>query len=510
MMRFFGTAISRGIAIGFTLLLQFSVVVLIALLFGDNSAYFYGFLTLLSFLCGAYILTREAKHEQKLLWIILFILLPILGGLIYFTYSGRFLSNKSMRFYQNISQQYEQAMATVDDCTNEFLKTESQIAKQALYLKNTAKAPLFKNTEVEYFKLGEDMQASLLTELEKAEKFIFMEFFIVERGLMWDPIEEILTRKAAQGVDVRVMYDDLGCIMTLPKSFPKHLEKKGIKCRVFNKFTHMFNSSFNHRDHRKICVIDGNVGYTGGVNIADEYINAKVKHGHWKDTAVKLSGEAVFSLTAMFLSLWGAVTNTAENYRDFAPTKQFKTDGFVQPFYDEPLDEDQIGEGLYMSILNRAEHYVYITSPYLIISSEMLSALCLAAKSGIDVRLMLPGVPDKKLIHFLGRSYYEELLKSGVRIFEYTPGFVHSKMFVSDDKTAVVGTINLDYRSLALHYECGVFMVDSSAVLQVKNDILKTAEQCTEITILNYKGKGRFGSIKLSVLALMRIFAPLL
>ncbi len=505
-----GTVLARLFVIILSILIQFGIVVSVGFALDEYSTFFYGVLALLSFCCAVYILTREAQQEQKILWIILFTWVPFLGGLIYFTLSGKALRNKNMKFHQNISEEYEKAMSHVNDYVSELEGIDKQSGKQSHYLKNTSKAPLFKNTQMQYFKLGEEKQAALLAELEKAEKFIFLEYFIVEQGVMWDAIEEILARKASQGVDVRLMYDDLGCITTLPSNFPKRMEKMGIKCRVFNKFTHMFNSSFNHRDHRKICVIDGNVGFTGGINLADEYINAVVKHGHWKDTAVMLKGDAVYSLTVMFLTLWDAITNTKERYSDFMPTKSYETDGFIQPFYDEPLDDDQVGECLYMSMLNRAENYVYITSPYLIISGEMLAALSIAAKSGIDVRLLLPGIPDKKIVQFLARSFYGALVNAGVRVYEYTPGFVHSKMFISDDKTAVVGTINLDYRSLALHYECGVWMHGSSIVSDIKEDFLTTLEKCHEVTVDNYERKGRFGSLKLFFLAILRIFAPLL
>ncbi len=510
MKKYLGTVLGRVFAIIFTILLQFGLVVAIAVIADDYSGYFYGFLTFLSVLCAVFILTRDAKYEQKILWIILFLAMPLLGGLIYFTFSGYALNNKKMQFHRNISEEYAQAMETVPSYISELEKVDPQRAKQAKYLEKTAKSPLFKNTQTQYFELGEEMLASMLVELEKAEKFIFMEYFIIEQGEMWNPIVEILGRKASEGVDVRIMYDDLGCILTLPANYPKILQQKGIKCRVFNKFTHMFNSSFNHRDHRKICVIDGNVGFTGGINLADEYINATVKHGHWKDTAVMLKGDAVYSLTLMFLSLWDAITGEDDRYSDFMPTKSYETDGFVQPFYDEPLDDDQVGECLYMSILNQAENYVYITSPYLIISSEMLTALVIAAKSGTDVRLLLPGIPDKKFVHHLAKSYYETLVKSGVRIYEYTPGFVHSKMFISDDTTAVVGTINLDYRSLALHYECGAWFHGSSIVKEIKEDFLETLKVCREITVENYERKGRFGSVKLFILAILRLVSPLL
>ncbi len=327
---------------------------------------------------------------------------------------------------------------------------------------------------------------------------------------MWNEIEKILIEKSESGVYVMLMYEYLCCLQTLPMSFAKRLKGHNIDCRAFNKFSNLFNSKFNNRDHRKICVIDGNIGFVGGVNLADEYINHVVKFGHWKDTAVSFKGEAVYNLTVMFLSMWSSMTEKVEDYTKYAPTKTYKSDGIIQPYSATPLDDAAVGENVYMFMLNCAKKYVYITTPYLIITREMMVSLMTAAKSGIDVRLMLPGVPDQKIIFFLSRSYYKELLKAGVKIYEYTPGFVHAKMFVCDDETAVVGTINLDYRSLALHYECGAFMYKSSVVAKIKEDFLQTQKECKEITLENHPYQGRLKFAKFVVLGILRTFSPLL
>ncbi len=456
------------------------------------------------------IIIADKYPEIKIAWIIILNGLPIIGAVIYLVYGRQKTSKKRKNVLKQIDIEQAKGIESVNKCNPDFYKGNPNVLRQSEYLRRIANSPAYSNTEVEYFPLGEYKWEAMLRELKNAEKFIFMEYFIIEHGIMWDEIEKILIEKAKSGVEVRLMYDDLGCITTLPMSFAKRLRKHNIDCRVFNRFSNLFNAKFNNRDHRKICVIDGNIGFVGGINLADEYINKKVKFGHWKDTAVLLKGEAVYNLTVMFLSMWSSLTEKVEDYSKFAPTKTYKADGIIQPYSDSPMDDDAVGENVYMSMLNCAKSYVYITTPYLIITREMMVSLMTAAKSGIDVRLMLPGIPDKKLIFFLSRSYYATLLKAGVKIYEYTPGFIHSKMFVCDDETAVVGTINLDYRSLALHYECGAFMYKSSAVLKIKEDFLNTQAECRQITLENHPYQGKMRFMQKVLLGVLRTFSPLL
>ncbi len=491
-------------------LIQLAVIVGVYLWLGRYFTWFYAVMLGVSLLAVAYIATRDKKVEYKLIWMLTLAMLPILGGLLYIMFWRNLFSEKELKHYDQVAKLYTEAMTGDLEVKQNLALTDKDAYRQSTYISNSSGACLFQNTEVEYFKVGEEMFNCMINELKQAEKFIFLEYFIIQGGKMWGSILEILEQKAKLGVDVRVMYDDFGCLTTLAADFAVSLRKKGIACEPFNKFNHIFNSNFNSRDHRKICVIDGNVGFTGGINIADEYINAYVKHGHWKDTAVVLRGEGVFGLTTMFLSMWNAITHTTDRYQDFKPTVAIKTDGFVQPFTDMPIDDEPVGERLYMSILNSATDYVYITTPYLIISSDMMSALQLAAKSGIDVRIILPGIADRGFVHFLSRSYYEPLIKSGVKIYEYTPGFIHSKMFVSDDKTAIVGTINLDYRSLSLHYECGAWLFNSSAVYDIKNDLIETFKRCEEITKDTMQNKEKLGFFKFVALSVLRILAPLM
>ena len=338
-----------------------------------------------------------------------------------------------------------------------------------------------------------------------------MEYFIIEEGQMWDTILEILKEKAAEGVDVRVIYDDFGCLFLLPTGYDKKLEAMGIKCCVFNPFIPLLTLRMNNRDHRKICVIDGHTAFTGGINLADEYINAIDKHGHWKDTALIIKGEAVWSFTVMFLTMWDYLRKTNEDYEAYRPhvhhPEPFEGDGFVQPYTDCPLDNESVGENVYLNLINNAKEYVYINTPYLILDHEMITALSQAAKRGVDVRILTPHHGDKWYVHGVTRANYWALVDDGVKIYEYTPGFVHAKTFVVDDEYAVVGTINLDYRSLYLHYECAAWLYKTKSVLDVRDDYLETLKVSQKITSADFNTIPWYRKI---MFAFLRIFAPLM
>ena len=352
------------------------------------------------------------------------------------------------------------------------------------------------------------MYPALLADLEKAEKSIFLEFFIISQGKMWQGVEDILRRKAAQGVDVRLIYDDFGSLLGLPKDFVVRMERAHIRCIPFNPVVPLLSLVMNHRDHRKIVVIDGKVAYTGGINLADEYINAITRFGYWKDAGLRIEGTAVWNFTVMFLDFWNAFRPFEQDYSAFRPQLAVlpASDGVVQPYADSPLDEEPVAETVYLDILAQAQQYVYFYTPYLAIGEEMLDALRNAAKRGVDVRLVLPGIPDKKLVFRLSRSYYLPLLRAGVRIYEYTPGFLHAKCCVSDDRAAVVGSINMDYRSMFLHFECGVLLLQNSQVLTLRDDVRRTLPQCREVQCADCR-TGLVGTVLDSVL---RLLSPLM
>lgn len=442
-------------------------------------------LVLISFFAVLYIIRRRDKGAYKLMWVILILTVPIFGGLFYLMTQLQ-TSFPNFKANGDNGQKKAERLLFEKDCGYAAaLAALPERAPQIRYLSDFAKFPIYTKSSTKYLSPGEEMFAALLAELEKAEHYIFLEYFIVQEGEMWNAILEILKRKAAAGVTVRVMYDDFGCFFLLPSDYPAQLKKFGIECAVFNPFRPLLTVVQNNRDHRKIASIDGKTVFTGGINLADEYINAYEKHGHWKDSAVMIKGAAARSFTLMFLQMWEMCTGANEDYAQYLPPEEENlapNDGFVQPYADSPMDHENVGEHVYIQIINAAKDYVYIATPYLIIDDSMLSALVLAAKSGVDVRIITPHIWDKRFVHLTTRSYYRELIAAGVKIYEYTKGFIHAKNFVSDDCVATVGTTNMDYRSLYLHFECGVVMYGSSAVGEVKADFLRTLEECHEIT----------------------------
>ncbi|MBQ4284412.1 MAG: cardiolipin synthase [Lachnospira sp.] len=467
-------------------------------------------LTLLSLVVVLYIVSKKDKGAYKLTWVIQILLFPLFGGLMYLLFNFQTSTRKSSRRLAQIEKNTRPLFYAHDDGYDKAREQIPDVLTQIRYLQQFAGFPIYTNTSTNYLPSGEQKLEVLLEELKRAEHYIFLEYFIIQEGVMWNKILEILKQKAQEGVKVRVIYDDMGCFLLLPKDYPKILQSYGIECAVFNPFKPFLTVMQNNRDHRKIVVIDGKVAFTGGVNLADEYINVKVKHGHWKDAAIMVQGKAAWSFTLMFLQMWEFCKNVKEDYMIYYPWKDAECDvpddGFVQPYADSPMDNENVGEHVYLQIINNAKDYVYIYTPYLIIDDSMISALTLAAKSGVDVRIVTPHKWDKWVIHMTTRSYYRELIKAGVKVYEYSKGFLHAKTFVSDDTTATVGTTNLDFRSLYLHFECGVWMHSSRAVMQVKDDFLQTLPGCQQITLKDCS-TNMFMTLFQEVL---RIFAPLM
>lgn len=436
-------------------------------------------LNILSVLIVLFLVRKDENSAYKIAWIVLIAFSPLLGGALYL-----FFGNKRP------AKRLREKMQAVDDAHRADLVQQPEqqdgldASSQGLahYVGKYGPYPVWRNTAARYFSSGEEMYPQLLADLERAERTIFLEFFIVSSGQMWDGIEKVLRRKAAQGVDVRLIYDDFGSLLGLPSDFVVRMERAHIRCIPFNPVVPLLSLVMNHRDHRKIVVIDGSVAYTGGVNLADEYINQEERFGYWKDAALRVEGDAVWNFTVMFLNFWNAFRPSETDYSAFRPAVLLQhPDGYVQPYADSPLDEEPLAETVYLNILAQAQKYVYIYTPYLAVGEEMLDALRNAAKRGVDVRLVLPGIPDKKLVYRLSRSYYLPLLKAGVRIYEYTPGFLHAKCYVSDDRVAVVGSVNMDYRSLFLHFECGVLLYHNTQVSAVRQDVQQTLTECREV-----------------------------
>ena len=424
----------------------------------------------------------------KLIWTSLILALPLVGIVMYFS-AGK---SRVAKLFQKEMKKIETEMGDVLEEDPEVRKHMDQedlgISNQSRYPERMEKAPAYEHTVTEYFSVGEDWFAKYVEELKKAKHYIFLEFFIISPGYMWNTVLEILKEKVKEGVDVRIIYDGMICVTTLPPKYYKVLQSYGIKCAAFNPFRPVLNIIQNNRDHRKITVIDGHTAFTGGINLSDEYINQWERFGHWKDSGIYLHGEAVWSFTVMFLKMWSVITGLPCDISSLYHPNQyyletFPSDGFVQPYGDSPLDDETVGENVYRNIISNAKKYVYIFTPYLVLDNEIMTELCTASRKGVDVRIVTPGIPDKKMVFLLSQSYYEQLLEAGVRIYQYTPGFIHSKSFVSDDEVAVVGSINLDYRSLYLHFECGCWMYKTASVMQVKQDALNTFEISQEIDL---------------------------
>lgn len=469
--------------------------------------YFYIAAYITAFACIIKIISSDDNPDYKVPWLLFVLVLPIAGFMIYFMFYSRTLKPKFIkRLRQLESVKYEK-----DDTTNlKCLKESSPVAvSQAKMLTEIAGSHIFTDTKQTYFPLGEDMQGSLLADLRNAEKFIYMEYFIIEEGKFWNSILDILKEKAAEGVEVKVLYDDIGCMATLPGNYSKQLKAFGIEASPFSRLRGNADSEFNNRSHRKITVIDGKIGYTGGINIADEYINAIVKHGHWKDTAIRLEGEAVWELTRLFLKDFGINVKKMPSIReDCYPKANITESGYIIPFGDgpHPIYERRVGKSVIQNMLNAATEYMYMTTPYLIIDNDLCTSIENAALRGVDVRIIVPHIPDKKLVFGMTRSFYPRLMSAGVKIYEYEPGFIHAKSYIADDKYAVIGTINLDYRSLVHHFENGVWMYKCSAVADLKQDIKETMDKSIEIETKMLKTDifTRF------IRAVVRIFAPML
>lgn len=500
------------------ILIQLTYLIYLFWTFGTAYSYSAVIFNIASILITFALLNSDKHPTYKTSWMLLILIVPIIG-IMFYLFFGSGNSGNKLREKMNLFNEEERLLLTQNTKVTELFDREcddteiKSVSKLANYLYKYGGYPVYANSEVTYFPSGEAKFEALCRELENAERFIFLEYFIIEEGIMWNTVLDILVRKMKAGVDVRIVYDDIGCLKTLPYKYNEYLQSLGLKCMIFNKFHPFWVARMNNRDHRKILVIDGHTAFNGGVNLADEYINEVEKFGHWKDTAVMIKGEAVWSFTMMFLTMWNYLNNNKPHDCDaYMPREedieQFRgAHGLVIPYTDSPLDKESVGENTYLSIINNASDYVYITTPYLVITDEMSAALTIAAKSGVDVRIITPHIPDKWYVLAVTRSFYKQLTKCGVKIYEYTRGFIHAKNFVSDDKVGVVGTINLDYRSLYLHFECGTYMYRTDCLLDVKKDFLKTLEFCREVT---YEDCLKVNPLRRLGRSILRLFAPLM
>ncbi len=467
-------------------------------------------LQIISFIALLVVINKNYNPAYKLAWAVPIIAFPVLGGLLYILIGGKKPARRMRRKIDESWENVSRCLCQQEEVLNSIEDLDKIVRGQVGYIKNCSNFPVYSHTETKYYKSGEENFPDMLEALKNAKHYIFVEYFIIAEGTMWHQILTILKEKAKAGLDVRLIYDDFGCMNLLPFNYKEELAKYNIKCEVFNPVVPLIASVMNHRDHRKIMVIDGYIGFTGGINLADEYINEIHRFGYWKDTGIRLKGEAVHNLTVMFLTIWNSLCKTDEDFLKFKPdyylTGSFQQDGYVQPYADSPLDEENVAENVYLNIINTAVNYVYLFTPYLIIDNEMMTALCLASKRGVDVRIVTPSIPDKKIVFYLTQSYYHQLVKAGIKVYQFTPGFLHAKCYICDDKIATVGTINMDYRSLYLHFECGVYLYGTSTVRSIKEDFIETMEKSFLINekLMRHKLPMRlFQSI-------LRLFAPIL
>ncbi|MBQ8604853.1 MAG: cardiolipin synthase [Oscillospiraceae bacterium] len=443
--------------------------------FYTAGAAIYMLMTILSVLIILYMFERDDMNPAyKISWLIVMIILPVSGAVFYALWGDTKMTKKQKQQMEQIVRRTNKVMKPNQGIIDRTGAADKSLAKQMLYLQNVAFAPAYENTAVKYYDTGAAYFRDMLADMEKAENSIFLQYFIIDQGYMWDRVLSVLKEKAARGVDVRLIYDGWGCMVNFPRGYEETLRSCGIKVCVFNdvKFSLHIGDylMLNHRDHRKIAVIDSAVGYSGGINIADEYINYVERFGVWKDTGFRLEGDAVWSLTATFIQTWEYGCGEKLDYNNFSPDYSMETDGIVQPYFDTPMDKNNVCANAYLNIINNAKDYVYIATPYLVIDNEMLTALTLAARSGIDVRIVVPGIPDKWYVYYVTQSYYKALVDAGVKIYEYTPGFVHAKMYVSDDVQAIVGGANTDYRSMYLNFENCCSFYGGSITADVKAD----------------------------------------
>ena len=501
----------RMILVVLSILIEVVVIFLLLQFAGSKAGWIYVVLHILSIILVLMIYGSHKTASIRMTWIMLIMLVPVVGTVLFFLIGLNGHTLKMRRRYMELDKillPLLPANEDVDDHVRHFSRRVSGVVR---YIKNNAGYPVYEKTRITYYDDAVKGFEAQKRELAKAKKFIFMEYHAIEDAECWHEIQAILVERAKAGVEVRIFYDDMGSLGFINMDFVKRMQACGLQCRVFNPFVPGLNIFLNNRDHRKITVVDGKVGFTGGYNLANEYFHRTEPFGFWKDTGVRLEGDAVQSLTVTFLEMWNAISDKDEDDRDYKKYLPVipvpESEGFIQPYADSPMDDIAVGEDVYISIAEGALDYCWFITPYLIITDEMNHALSLAARRGVDVRIITPGIPDKKMVYNLTRSYYNGLARHGVRIFEFTPGFCHAKMCVSDDIIATCGTINMDYRSLYHHFENGCLYAGCEAVMDTKRDFEETFAQCEEVTDYYVSGRGafmRFGHM------ILRLAAPLM
>lgn len=502
---------SRALFFLIFLAIQAVVLILSVLYIADEYPMLMYGMNLVAAVVLIFIINEDVPTEFKFTWSFIVLLMPIVGVLIY-------LFSKSNWGMFNLKRKVKEeslcsrGLIKISEGTAEALTSQDlSFRRFSDYMYKYCDFPTYHNTRVTYYSIGEDVLKALVEELKKAEKFILIEYFIISKGEIWDEVLEVLKAKAQMGVEVRLMYDGLCSLSSLPYYYPKELKKYGIEAKMFAPIIPFLSTTQNNRDHRKVVVIDGKCAFTGGVNIADEYANILDRFGHWKDVGIKLEGRAVMSMTRMFIQNWNLYGNIEVDYEKYLDEsyhlEHLGHNGFIIPYCDEPTDRKYVGKTVYEDIIDNAVNYLYVMTPYFIVDGEFLNALRYAARRGVDVRIILPHIPDKKAAFAIARSFYPVLLEAGVKVYEYKPGFVHAKVLVADDREATVGTVNMDYRSFYHHFENGVYMYETSVTGDIKADCLATMDKSIEVDINYYKG---LNVIARAIGRCLRLFAPLM
>lgn len=468
---------SRKIAVAINILVQLLIIFLLIVYFDNAFIYYYAITSAIAILFGIIVINKKMNSGYKIAWLMLLLLFPVFGLTLFLLLEGSWYTKRTKRKMLSITERIKDGLNE----RAEILFEDTYAKKQSKYIEEFAYSPPIKNTKSRYFSCGEEYFDSLLKDLQTAEKSIYVEYFIIKESRMWDEIKAILIEKAECGVDVRVIYDDFGSIDKIGKKQIRELLRNGIKIKPFNPFVPAISLLLNYRDHRKICTIDTKIAYSGGVNLGDEYINEEKRFGHWKDSGIALYGEGAYSFEVFFLTLWEYITK--EKQALVKPKYETVDEGIYQPYTDSPIDNEAVGANVYLNIISQAQRYVYISTPYFVVNEEMLTTISNAAKSGVDVRIVVPHIPDKKIVNQATKSYYAHLIRSGVKVYEYKHGFNHSKIVVSDDKIATVGSVNFDFRSFYLSFECGVWMYNSPTVADVLADYNSLLNESIKITL---------------------------
>lgn len=499
--------IIRGVTVGMAFLLQIATMIILANYLLRSAVIVYFLFEVISVLTVFALVNNSESY--KISWVIIILILPVAGIFLYYMWGRRRKNSRYFKRFRKYDIQMCQSLKQDESVALDLEKCHPNKVQISRYLRKSG-FPIYKNTLATYYDIGEDIIAAMLEDLKNAKKFIFMEYFIVSEGRVWDDVLEVLTQKAKEGVEVKLLFDDFGTLRINTHAFRNDIKSRGIEMCIFNPIHRdIARLSFNYRNHQKITVIDGNIGYTGGINLADEYANYIVRFGHWKDTGIRLYGEGVYSFTCFFLEMWRiSHKNIDIKDEDYKPSIVVEEDGYVQPFMGGPhRNPHNPTEGVYTRIINKARDYIYITTPYLVLDQNMLNDLASAAESGVDVRIIVPKIYDKWYVYMVNISNYGKLMEAGVHIYEYTPGFIHAKNVIADDECAICGTINTDYRSFYMHYECGVFLSEMDAIAEMKADFFKTLDKCKEMNLQSWTRRPIPHKI---VQATLRVLSPLL